>query len=135
MTAGAVPARVLLERIQTRAEGSPEIVGLLLFGSLAAGTEDVHSDLDIGLYVDDAAYAAFDLRRWLEPVAEVAAIYVDPDCSTVIFADLTRVEVHLGPSGRPSPHGRRSPASLPIRASSGRFCSTGPASSPRPSRH
>lgn len=70
---------------------------MLLFGSFAAGTEDEYSDLDIGLYIDDAAFATFDLCRWLEPIADVAAIYVDPYCSTVIFADLTRAEVHLGP--------------------------------------
>ena len=90
--------RALLERIRARAEASPEIVGLLLFGSFATGTEDGHSDLDIGLYVDDDAFATFDLRRWLRPVADVAAIYTDPYCSTVIFADLIRAEVHLGPA-------------------------------------
>ncbi|MEX1169776.1 MAG: nucleotidyltransferase domain-containing protein [Chloroflexota bacterium] len=94
----ARPQRALLDRIRTHAEASPEVVGLLLFGSFAAGTEDEHSDLDIGLYVHDAALATFDLRRWLEPIADVAAIYVDQYCSTVIFADLIRAEIHLGPS-------------------------------------
>jgi lincosamide nucleotidyltransferase len=90
--------RAILDRIRARAEASPEILGLLLFGSFATGTEDEHSDLDIGLYVADEALASFDLRRWLRPVADVAAIYTDPYCSTVIFADLTRAEVHLGPA-------------------------------------
>lgn len=94
----AGPQRALLDRIRARAEASPEVVGLLLFGSFASGTEDEYSDLDIGLYVDDAAFATFDLRRWFEPIADVAAIHVDPYCSTVIFADLARAEVHLGPS-------------------------------------
>lgn len=90
--------RVLLERIRTRAEASPEVLGLLLFGSLATGTDDAHSDLDIGLYIEDGAFEAFDLRRWLRRVGQVAAIHTDPYCSTVIFADLTRAEIHLGPS-------------------------------------
>jgi len=88
--------RALLERIRARAEASPEVAGLLLFGSFAAGTEDEHSDLDIGLYIDEAAFEGFDLRRWLEPIADVAAIHVDPYCSTVIFTDLVRAEIHLG---------------------------------------
>ena len=96
MTVGALPQRMLLDQIVRQAERSPEVLGLLLFGSFACGTEDVYSDLDIGLYVDEAAFATFDLRRWLKPVADVAAIYTDPYCSMVIFADLTRAEVHLG---------------------------------------
>lgn len=95
----ATRARVLLERIRTRAEASPEVLGLLLFGSLATGTDDAYSDVDIGLYIEDRAFETFDLRRWLEPVGEVAAIHTDPYCSTVIFADLRRAEIHLGPSG------------------------------------
>lgn len=94
----AQPQRALLDRILSRAEAFPEIVGVLLFGSFATATEDEHSDLDIGLYVDDAAFATFDLRRWLEPISDIAAVYVDPYCSTVIFADLIRAEIHLGPS-------------------------------------
>lgn len=93
----ALPQRALLERIVEHARETPEVQGLLLFGSFAGGTEDVHSDLDLGLYVADEAFLTFDLRRWLEPVAPVAAIYVDPDCSTVIFDNLVRAEVHLGP--------------------------------------
>lgn len=89
--------RGLLDRITRRAEASPEIVGLLLFGSFATGTEDDYSDLDLGLYVADEALATFDLRTWLAPIADVAAIHVDPYCSTVIFGDLIRAEVHLGP--------------------------------------
>jgi lincosamide nucleotidyltransferase len=92
----SLPQRRLLDRIVARAEASPEILGLLLFGSFACGTEDRYSDLDLGLYVDDTAFPDFDLRRWLEPVAPVAAVHVDPYCSTVIFADLLRAEVHLG---------------------------------------
>jgi len=94
----ARPQRALLDRIRTHAEASPEVVGLLLFGSFAAGTEDEYSDLDIGLYIDDVAFATFDLCRWLKPIADVAGIYVDQHCSTVIFADLIRAEIHLGPS-------------------------------------
>ena len=89
--------RALLDRIRRRAEASPEIVGLLLFGSFATGTEDDYSDLDLGLYVADEALAAFDLSTWLAPIADVAAIHVDPSCSTVIFGDLIRAEIHLGP--------------------------------------
>ena len=96
-TRGLLPQRMLLDRILVHAEASPEVLGLLLFGSFAAGTEDVQSDLDIGLYIEEAAFEAFDLRRWLAPIADVAAIYADEYCSTVIFADLTRAEVHLGP--------------------------------------
>lgn len=96
MTVGAAPQRMLLDQIVRHAEASAEVLGLLLFGSFACGTEDVYSDLDIGLYVDEAAFDTFDLRRWLEPVADVAAIYTDPNCSTVIFTNLTRAEVHLG---------------------------------------
>lgn len=92
----ALPQRALLERIVEHARATPEIQGLLLFGSFAGGTEDVHSDLDIGLYVEDEAFLTFDLRGWLEPVAPVAAIYVDAYCSTVIFDNLVRAEVHLG---------------------------------------
>ena len=88
--------QALLDRIRARAEASPEVAGLLLFGSFASGTEDEHSDLDIGLYIDEAAFAEFDLRRWLEPIADVAAIHVDPYCSTVIFTNLVRAEIHLG---------------------------------------
>lgn len=89
--------QALLDRIRRRAEASPEIIGLLVFGSFATGTEDDYSDLDIGLYVADEAFAGFDLRTWLAPVGDVAAIHVDPYCSTVIFGDLVRAEIHLGP--------------------------------------
>jgi predicted nucleotidyltransferase len=92
------PQRALLDRIQAHAEASPEIAGLLLFGSLATGTEDEHSDLDLGLYLEDGAWATFDLRRWMEQVAPVVAVHVDEHCSTVIFADLIRAEIHLGPT-------------------------------------
>ncbi|MEX1171372.1 MAG: nucleotidyltransferase domain-containing protein [Chloroflexota bacterium] len=98
MTGTTMPQRVLLERIKAHAEASPEVIGLLLFGSFATGNEDEQSDLDIGLYIDGDAFEGFDLRRWLEPIADVGAIYVDEYCSTVIFGDLTRAEVHLGPA-------------------------------------
>lgn len=98
MTGTIMPQRVLLERIRAHAEASPEVIGLLLFGSFATGNEDEQSDLDIGLYIDGDAFQQFDLRRWLDPIADVAAIYVDEYCSTVIFEDLTRAEVHLGPA-------------------------------------
>jgi predicted nucleotidyltransferase len=96
----ALPQRLLLDRIADRARTTPEIAGLLVFGSFAAGTEDGHSDLDLGLYVDDRAWPEFDLRSWLEPVAPVAAVHVTEHCSIVLFRDLIRAEVHLGPSSR-----------------------------------
>lgn len=91
--------RTLLERIVARAQATPVIVGLLVFGSFATGTEDEHSDLDLGMYVADAAWPSFDLGSWLEPVAPVAAIRVTEHGSTVLFRNLVRAEVHLGPAG------------------------------------
>jgi predicted nucleotidyltransferase len=61
----ALPQRVLLERIVAHAHETAAIVGLLVFGSFATGTEDEHSDLDLGLYVADEAWPSFDLRGWL----------------------------------------------------------------------
>lgn len=92
-----LPQQALLDRIVRHAEASPEVVGLLAFGSFATGTADALSDLDLGLYVEEDAFESFDLRRWLEPVAPVAAIFVTEYCSTVLFRDLVRAEIHLGP--------------------------------------
>src|SRR5690349_2815823 len=92
----ALPQRTLLERIVAHAHATPAIVGLLVFGSFATGTEDGQSDLDLGLYVADEAWPSFDLREWLEPVAAVAAVRVTEHGSIVLFRDLVRAEVHLG---------------------------------------
>lgn len=89
--------QVLLERIREHAVASPEILGLLAFGSLATGTADAFSDLDLGLYVADEAVRDFDLRHWLEAVAPIAAVFTTEYCSTVVFRDLIRAEIHLGP--------------------------------------
>jgi predicted nucleotidyltransferase len=94
----ALPQRVLLERIVAHAQGTPAIAGLLVFGSFATGTEDKHSDLDLGLYLDEDAWPSFHLRTWLEPIAPVAGVRVTEHGSIVIFRDLLRAEIHLGPA-------------------------------------
>jgi lincosamide nucleotidyltransferase len=94
------PQHRLLERIRSRAEASPEVVGLLVLGSLAAGVADEHSDLDLGLYVADDAIGGFDLRRWLDPIEPVAAIFEREHSSTVLFRSLLRAEIHFGPISR-----------------------------------
>ena len=91
-----LPQQALLDKIRSRAESTPEVVGLLVLGSFAAGTADAFSDLDLGLYVADEALAAFDLRGWLEPIAPVAAVFTNEYASTVLFGDLVRAEVHFG---------------------------------------
>lgn len=92
-----LPQHVLLDRIRRHAEATPEVVGLLLFGSLARQTADQHSDLDLGLYVSEDAFPSFDLGHWIAAIAPVAAIHSTEHASTVIFGDLVRAEVHLGP--------------------------------------
>jgi predicted nucleotidyltransferase len=88
--------QVLLDRIRSRAASTPEVVGLLVLGSLATGTADELSDLDIGLYVTDEALDTFDLRAWLEPISPVAALVTNAYASTVLFRSLIRAEIHFG---------------------------------------
>ncbi|MHB8958956.1 MAG: nucleotidyltransferase domain-containing protein [Candidatus Limnocylindrales bacterium] len=85
-----------LDAIRVRAEATPEIAGLIVLGSVAAGTADEESDLDLGLYVDDDAIAAFDLRAWLGSVHPVVAMFHTGHAWTAWFADLIRAEVHFG---------------------------------------
>jgi predicted nucleotidyltransferase len=96
--ARVLPSRDLLERIVARATATPDIVGLLVFGSFATGTEDEHSDLDLGLYVAPDAWPGFDLRAWLAPIAAVVSVHVTEHCSIVLFRELIRAEIHLGPA-------------------------------------
>jgi len=92
----ALAQQLLLDGIRSRAEATPEVVGLLILGSLATGTADEFSDLDLGLYVEETALDAFDLRGWLEPIAPVAAMRTNAHASTVLFTNLVRAEIHFG---------------------------------------
>ncbi|HEX6475066.1 MAG TPA: aminoglycoside 6-adenylyltransferase, partial [Candidatus Limnocylindria bacterium] len=51
----ADPYEQLLERMTTVAADDPRIVGLVLYGSRAAGTADAYSDMDVGVISTDAA--------------------------------------------------------------------------------
>jgi lincosamide nucleotidyltransferase B/F len=95
-TVPALRQQVLLDRIRSRAEATPEVVGLLVLGSFATGTADEFSDLDLGLYVAAEALDTFDLRGWLEAVAPVATVFTNAYASTVLFRDLVRAEIHFG---------------------------------------
>jgi lincosamide nucleotidyltransferase len=88
--------QVVLDRIRSRAEATPEVVGLLVLGSFATGEADEFSDLDLGLYVAAEALGTFDLRGWLEAVAPVAMVVTNTYASTVLFQDLVRAEIHFG---------------------------------------
>lgn len=92
------PVAVLprLDAVLARAEATPEVVGLIVLGSVAAGTADEHSDLDLGLYVADEAAASFDLRAWLGSVRPVSVMFHTGYAWTVWFEDLMRAEVHFG---------------------------------------
>ena len=91
-----LPQQALLDKIRSRAESTPEVVGLLVLGSFATGAADEFSDLDLGMYVAAQALDTFDLRGWLETVAPVAMIVTNTYASTVLFRDLVRAEIHFG---------------------------------------
>jgi hypothetical protein len=48
----------MLEKAERHFRADPRCLGLYLFGSVGKGTDDPHSDLDLGIIAGDAEYAA-----------------------------------------------------------------------------
>jgi hypothetical protein len=68
------PDHALLERLEAVLREISDVQALLVVGSVARGTADYWSDLDVVVVVTDAAFAAFDpATRWLGQIGEVLA--------------------------------------------------------------
>lgn len=104
----------LLDRVIDVAEPDPRIRGLWLSGSLARGTADAGSDLDLVLAIADDAFDDFvdGWRHWLESITPTLLAKVIPGSNLVFCAlteDICRIDGVIEPVGRvpESPHRTR----------------------------
>ncbi|MDQ3660185.1 MAG: nucleotidyltransferase domain-containing protein [Actinomycetota bacterium] len=94
--------RAKLEAAGTFTRTMPGIIGLVVSGSLATGTVDVYSDLDLKIVTRDELHdAAFEQRDELveacgAPVARFSAEHVGhPDMLIVLYDDLVHIDFYL----------------------------------------
>ena len=98
------PYERLLERMTRVAADDDRIVGLLLYGSRAAGTSDAYSDLDLGVITTDAA--AEDIIGERESIIRKVGgplfleDFGNSSTTSVILADGAAFEFIVRPIGR-----------------------------------
>lgn len=111
-----LPARYhrLLDRVQKVAQDDQRIRGLWLSGSVARGTADAGSDLDLLLAVDDDAFDDFvaTWRDWLDRITSVLLAREIPGSKLIFSAldeDICRLDGVIEPVSRlsQSPHRTR----------------------------
>jgi len=71
-----------------------------MYGSFTRAEGDAYSDVEFCIYVDDAAYEAFDPAHWVSQIAPVALYFVNEfGTGTAIFENLVRGEFHFERAG------------------------------------
>ena len=99
----ADPYERLLERMVSVAANDDRIVGLLLYGSRAAGTADAYSDLDLGLVAADASAEEVISERGtlIQQLGEPLFLedFGEPANAHVILADGAAFEFIVRPIG------------------------------------
>ncbi|HET7520339.1 MAG TPA: aminoglycoside 6-adenylyltransferase [Candidatus Limnocylindria bacterium] len=99
----SLPADAPIDRMAAACRSDGRILGLLLYGSRAAGTSDAHSDIDFGVVVADAALAdvVADRDSLVRAVGEALFLedFGNPSNIHVILADGAAFELIVRPIG------------------------------------
>jgi len=117
---GALPLhRAKVDAISRYAAGRPEVVGMAVTGSFAAGYPDPYSDVDLRIAVEDGALEAAlaDRREFADAGGTVVAIFTGehvgvPELVIVLYDDLTHVDLHFQPADRVGKLGKGLPAAV-----------------------
>jgi predicted nucleotidyltransferase len=94
--------KIILNHFIEACQADERVVAAFLGGSHARGTNDVYSDLDLGLILTDETYEFFlaDCKAFIQLLGEPVflEVYQDDNTDTVfsIFSDGTEVELLLG---------------------------------------
>ncbi|GHO83637.1 aminoglycoside 6-adenylyltransferase [Dictyobacter formicarum] len=73
----ANPRSLMRQRILAAVEMDPRVVGVLDYGSGSRSQEDMWSDLDLAVFIEDAAFEDFsiDWKRWAAQFGELLLAY------------------------------------------------------------
>ena len=96
--------QAILNRFVAACRADKRVTAALLVGSYARGAADTHSDLDLFLITDDAAYDDFSaargdfVRAFGEPLFRED--FDLPDIIFLIFPEGAEVEIHFAPAAQ-----------------------------------
>lgn len=98
------PFKAILDRFVAACRADERVAAALLVGSYTRGAADAHSDLDLFLITDDAAYDDFTAGRddFVRALGEplFREDFDLPDIVFLIFPDGAEVEIHFAPAAR-----------------------------------
>lgn len=95
------PALELRERVLNEVvadfSADPDVLGIFLAGSLAAGTADPHSDIDLRVVVSPTAHSAFIAARLSRPSGWTGFLFnewgEDPTCCVSHFQHFVKLDI------------------------------------------
>jgi lincosamide nucleotidyltransferase len=91
-----LPQEQMIARVRQLCRQDERIVGAFMYGSFTTGEGDSFSDVEFYVYLDEAAYHAFQPAAWVGQIAPVALYFANEfGTGTAIFENLVRGEFHF----------------------------------------